>query len=448
MAERDSAYWLYDGLLWLAGLVLAPLALIRAAVSPVYRRALPGRLGFGPVLAGGARRLLLHGVSVGEVKAMRPLVAELQVRRPDLQLVLSSTTSGGRETARRLFPGLEVVTYPLDLPFAVVRFLRRVRPSAVVLMELEIWPNFLRHCTRAAVPVAIVNGRITDRSVQGYRRVQRFLPQFDRIRLYGVQNERYAERFRALHVPPDRIVVTGNLKYDNLPQAADEAAFRASPWPAWVAGRPAVALGSTHEPEERDILAAAGDWGRNLLWIVVPRHPRRAARLRKELAGVAAGRPVLLRSELRPGQAVAEGAVLVVDSFGELEHVYRACSMAFVGGSLVAHGGQNVLEPAALGRPAAVGPHTENFADEVALLEAAGGLARVGDARALVGLLAVWLREPRRAASAGEAAADALAVRRGAATCTLQALEQARLLPERGSSPGDLPPHGTQALHL
>lgn len=412
------------------GLAMAPLVLVRAVVSRPWRQALPGRLGLGRPVSGGAPRLLLHGVSVGEVKAMRPLVAALRAERPGLQLVLSSTTPGGLATAKRLFPDLPVVVYPLDLRFAVRKFLVRVRPHSVVLMELEIWPNFLRRCTECEIPVAIVNGRITKRSLAGYRRVQRLLPQFDWIRLYGAQSERYAERFRALQVPPERILCTGNLKYDGLPDAADEDLFRRSPWPAWVAGRPAVALGSTHEPEEREILAAAAAAGvAGVLWLVVPRHPERAARLRRELRAAAKGAQVLLRSELDPGRPLPPGAILLVDTFGELELCYRAARIAYVGGSLVPHGGQNVLEPAAVGRPVLVGPHTDNFAEEVDLLERAGGLRRGEDAAALVELLQSWLEDPASAEAAGRAGRAALEARRGATATTIAALERAGALP-------------------
>ena len=422
--RREGAYLLYDFLLVVGSVVLAPYVALRSLFSSRFRRSLAQRLGRAELPpehpAGG---ILLHGVSVGEVKAIRPLLALLRERCPDLPLVVSSTTRSGRETAQRTYPEAPVVAFPLDLPFACRRFLEAVRPSAVVLMELEIWPNFLRACSRAGVPVAIVNGRITERSMSGYRRVQRLLPQFDRIRLYGVQNDRYAERFRQLDVPPDRVQVTGNLKYDNLPRPKE----RAGPWRAWIAGRRAVALASTHQPEEEEILRAAFSRPEldAVLFLVVPRHPDRAPRLLRQLRGEASGRPVLLRSELRPGEALPLGAVLLVDSFGELEAIYAEVDLAFVGGSLLPHGGQNVLEPAALGCPVLVGPHTENFAEEVALLRDAGALQSVESAGDLVEYMCDWLEDPAKTARVGQAASRALEGHRGAARTTLAALEQA-----------------------
>lgn len=427
--RRDAAYLLYDALLYLAALLVLPVAFLRALVSRRARTALRERLGFVRVDPRGQRSLLVHGVSVGEVTAMRPLLEILRQRHPDMPLAVSSTTPSGRATARRLFPELPVFAFPLDLPGACRRFLRRVQPRAVVLMELEIWPNFLRACHLAALPVAIVNGRITERSMTGYRRVQRLLPQFDRIALYGVQNERYAHRFGQLEVPRERIRITGNLKFDNLP-LRDPAGAAPLPWSHWVDGRAAVALGSTHAPEEIEILreACRRPEFAAVLFLVVPRHPGRAQRLMRELAAVVGERPVVLRSVWPAARPLPAGAVLVVDSFGELEAVYRAARCAFVGGSLIRHGGQNVLEPAALGRPVLVGPHTENFADEVELLLAAGGLVRAGDPAGLLGYAADWVADAAGAAARGRAGAAALSARRGAAATTLRMLEEAGIL--------------------
>ena len=425
----DAAYLLYDALLYLAGLFLIPVTLLRALVWPRSRRGILERLGLARADPRFADGLLMHGVSVGEVSAMRPLVAALRRAHPSLPLAISSTTLSGRHTAQRLFPDLAVYAFPVDLPFACHSFLRRVRPRAVVLMELEIWPNFLRACSRLELPVAIVNGRITERSMSGYRRVQRLLPQFDRIALYGVQNERYANRFRQLAVPRMRIQVTGNLKFDNLP-AFDPEQGAPQPWSCWVGDRVAMVLGSTHEPEELDLLFEASRRPEfdAVLFLVVPRHPKRAPRLLRDLRGAVTGRPVLLRSQQPDSEPLPAGAILVVDSFGELEAAYRCCRLAFVGGSLIPHGGQNVLEPAALGKPVLVGPYTDNFIDEVELLEAGGGLRRAADPAGLLTCAAEWVADPASAADSGRAGASALSARRGAASTTLRMLEEAGIL--------------------
>lgn len=429
-SRSGAALLVYDFLLYLGAALLTPWILWRCLREPAFRRGLPGRLGWISAPAEAAQRpLLLHGVSVGEVKALRPLVRLLRARHPQVPLVISSSTPGGLATARQAYPDLPVVSYPVDLPGATRRFLERTRPRSVVLAELEIWPNFLTRCHARGIPVAIVNGRITESSVRGYRRVQRWLPRFDRIALYGVQNERYAASFGALEIPRERVVVTGNLKYDNLPTAEEDAAYRASPWPRWGAEAPLLVCASTHEPEEEELarLWAVSPARQQAILVLVPRHPRRADELAPALER-ALGAPPLRRSSLAAGASLAPGTALLVDVFGELESAFRASRGAFVGGSLIEHGGQNVLEPAALGVPVVVGPHVANFAEECSLLEQGGGLQRAADPAAVIRCFEVWLADPVDARRAGAAGAAVLATRRGAAEHTLTALTQAGIL--------------------
>lgn len=430
MSRRWTALVVYDLLLCLAGLILLPLAAWKWLRSASFRQRLPMRLGYARPLAKHPKRILLHGVSVGEVKALKPLLHELAQRYPDHERVISSSTPTGLAFAQRLYPDLQVVAYPLDLVGACSRFLDRVQPALVVLAELEIWPNFLRQCAKRGVEVAIVNGRITERSMSGYRRVQRWLPQFDRIALYGVQNPRYAERFSSLDVPAERVRVTGNLKYDDLPLPADEEAYQEGPWSAWSRQLPVVVWASTHEPEEQEL---ATHWQgmpaqQACLTVVVPRHPKRAEALVEELSGQL-GQPVRRFSQLLPGFQPQPGDWLLVDAFGELGQIYRAASAAFVGGSLLPHGGQNILEPAAVACPVVVGPHCENFLEEVQRLREADGLQQVEDAAQVLEWLSAWSIDPEQAQVVGNAGRLALESGRGAAQSTVDALEQSDLLP-------------------
>ena len=433
---RSGAFLAYGLLLYLAALLLAPLVAWRSLRSRGFRQSLPGRLGFAqPSAVGAEHPLLLHGVSVGEVKALRPLVALLRERRPELAIAISSTTPAGPATAPAADPDIAVHPSPADLPGATRRFLERVQPCAVVLAELEIWPNFLRACHARSIPVAIVNGRITESSIRGYRRVQRWLPRFDRIALYGVQNERYAKGFLALEVPPERVVVTGNLKYDNLPTAVEDAAYWTSLWARVSAGTPLFVFASTHEPEEIELARA---WARSSLRehavaVFVPRHPERSERLAVALARESTA-PLLRRSELRGDEAIAPGSLLLVDVFGELESIFRGARGAFLGGSLIEHGGQNVLEPAAPGIPIVTGPHVQNFREEVGLLGEAGGLRRAADAAEVLRCFESWLADPAAALRIGRAAAGALASRRGAAQSTFTALERAGVISPAASA--------------
>jgi len=430
MSRRWTALVVYDLLLWVAGLLLLPLAAWKCLRSAAFRERLKMRLGFGSTLPPHPRRILLHGVSVGEVKALKPLLHELTERYPDHELVVSSSTPTGLDFAKRLYPQWTVVAYPLDLAGACGRFLKRLQPRLVVLAELEIWPNFLRQCARRDIEVAIVNGRITERSMSGYRRVQRWLPQFDRIALYGVQNPRYANRFNSLDVPAERVRVTGNLKYDDLPFPEDEDAFQESRWSSWSRELPVVVWASTHEPEETNLAAS---WhGRPVqsacLTVIVPRHPKRTEDLMRVLEPLL-GDSLHRFSKLDKHQAPAAGDWILVDAFGELAQIYRAATGAFVGGSLVPHGGQNILEPAAVACPVVVGPHCENFLEEVERLRVAGGLKQVEGAAQVLEWLQAWASDPEQARTVGIAGRGALESGRGAAQSTVDALYEGGLLP-------------------
>lgn len=424
--RRRGVYLVYQLLLGVGTFVLAPWAFFRLLLQADFRRGLPGRLGFVDRLDSAEKRVLLHGVSVGEVKALRPLVRHIQAQLPDHAVVVSASTPSGLATARQAFPDLDVVPFPLDYAGAVRRFLARVKPSTVVLAELEIWPNFLRACSRREISVAIVNGRITERSMVGYRKVQRLLPQFDRIAMYCVQNQRYADRFLALQVPPESVVVTGNMKFDSLPEGGG---IPCEPWKSWLQSRPSWVLASTHDPEERMLLGAAAqaDMLPSMRVLIVPRHPRRSAQLFEALRQANLGVPIVLRSLTADSDALPEACVLVVDTFGELESIFATVDLAFLGGSLIEHGGQNVLEAAAFGKPVLVGPHVDNFTEEVELLQASGGLQRGEDVQVLLEFARDWLQNPRKAQSAGEAGRAALDARRGATETTFNALAQAGL---------------------
>lgn len=425
--RRRGVYFVYQLVLAIGSVLLAPWALLRLILQRDFRRGLPGRLGFVERLNPASRRILLHGVSVGEVKALRPLVRMLREQNPDHALVISATTPSGLATARQAFPDLDVVPFPLDYAGAVKRFLARVQPTTVVLAELEIWPNFLRACSRRQIPVAIVNGRITERSMEGYRRVQRLLPQFDRIALYCVQNQRYADRFLALQVPTDSVVVTGNMKFDSLPRGGGAAV---APWTTWLEDQPSWVLASTHDPEEMDVLARADAAGvlAKTRTVVVPRHPRRVPALLEAMRRAELSVPVILRSEAEEEQGLPSACILLVDTFGELEAIYAAVDVAFLGGSLIEHGGQNVLEAAAFAKPVVVGPHVDNFQEEVDLLKAAGGLRRAEDVEVLLEFVGLWLQNPGSAQEAGLAGRSALDARRGATSTTYEAITRAGLL--------------------
>ena len=428
----------YD-LVWVLALVLlSPWWLLRWAFDPAFRSMARGRLGEpvdpaarAPV--GDRPRVVVHGVSVGEVLGAAPLVAELRAKHPELEVVITTTTDTGLEVARKKYPDLVIERFPLDASFLVARFLRRVRPTLVVLIELEIWPNFLRNCNRAGIPVAVVNGRITQKSFGQYRVFRRILPQFNRISLFCVQLEEYAERFRELGGRSERVIVTGNMKADGLgtgeidSDAIAEIARQLGP----SEGQKVIVAGSTHSPEELLVCEAWQRGAPDARLVLVPRHPPRVPEVRRELAE--RGVEVQLLSRLRAGEAPDPRRPAIVDTIGELDSIYGLADVVFVGGSLIAHGGQNMLEPAARGRPVIHGPHVQNFRQEAALLERAGASIVVPDAARLAVELGALTSAPERCLARGAAGRQAVLEQRGATALTLEALERHCLAPILGA---------------
>lgn len=428
-ALRALLHLVYDGSWLLAILIASPWWALRCLTRPAFRHMVAERLTWGLPRRSraGAPRILVHGVSVGEVKGAAPLVQALVERHPQVEIVISASTDTGVEVARRTFPEHVVVRFPFDPSLLVERFLRRVDPALVVLVELEIWPNFLRSCNRRGLPVVVVNGRITDASFGKYHVFRRALPQFNRISLFCVQIEEYAERFRLLGGAPRRVVVTGNLKADGLAAASKErsatAARDVARWLAPAPGGQVIVAGSTHEPEELALARAWRSHAPAARLILVPRHPPRADELVRQLR--AAGFEPQRLTALRAGnEAPDPSRPVLVDTIGDLEAVYSLADVVFVGGSLAPHGGQNVLEPAALGRPVLHGPHVQNFRQEVALLQAAGASRAVADEAELGAALAELLADAGARRAMGEAGRLAVLEQAGATARTLTLLEE------------------------
>jgi len=375
-----------------------------------------------PPPADGVReRILVHGVSVGEIKGAQSLVRALAESHPELEVVLCTTTDTGEEVARKLYPGHMVLRFPIDLSACVVRFLKCVRPSCVVLIELEIWPNFLRCANRLGLPVAVVNGRITESSFGNYRFFKSALPQFNRISLFCAQDERYAARFTELAHTDERVIQTGNIKIDGLRLGRVEPSAEIARFASGDDGQTVVVAGSTHEREETWFVESCRASLPDARLVLVPRHPGRARDVERSLAALGAA-PQLL-SALRAGEELDRGRPLLVDTIGELEAIYAVADLVFIGGSLVQHGGQNMLEPAAQGRAVLYGPHVENFRQEARLLEDAGAARRVQGPEDLTSALRELGEDPAAVREMGCAGIRALEAQGGAAKVTLTALE-------------------------
>ncbi len=429
-------YAIYDCAWILAIFVPSPWWALRALTSPRFRSTLATRFGSGlprPRAAGARPRILVHGVSVGEVKAAQALVREIALARPDLDIVISTVTATGFTVAQKLYPAARVVRFPFDLSFVVRRFLSRVDPTCVVLVELEVWPSFLREANRAGIPIAVVNGRITERSFRRYAWFKRLMPQFERISLYCAQDAEYATRFVGLNADPRRVIVTGNVKADGLRTGAREPTQELLDRIARTPGQPVVVAGSTHAPEEGMLVSAWRSSFPRARLVIVPRHPDRSQSLVRELEALGV-EPQLL-TQVRSGEVPDPARPLLVDTIGELEQVYALADVVFVGGSLFPHGGQNMLEPAAQGLAVLYGPYVANFREEAALLERAGAAQRIAGEKELGPTIRALLDDPERRCSMGVAGRAAVEGQKGATALTWRALAE-RVLPHQVAAPG------------
>ncbi|WP_130911114.1 lipid IV(A) 3-deoxy-D-manno-octulosonic acid transferase [Pseudomonas sp. Sample_9] len=397
---------LYTALFYL-GLPLVAIRLwLRARKAPAYAKRIGERFTLGmPTLQPGG--IWVHAVSVGESIAAAPMIRALLERYPALPITVTCMTPTGSERIQALFanePRMQHCYLPYDLPCAAARFLDRVQPKLAVIMETELWPNHIHQCAKRGIPVALANGRLSERSARGYGRFSKLTaPMLAEMSLFAVQTEAEAQRFRDLGARPETVEVTGSIKFDLTidPQLLQRATELRSQWQAQ--DRPVWIAASTHEGEDevvldahRRLLASHPD----ALLILVPRHPERFNSVFElcQREGFATVR----RST--GANVDAQTRVLLGDTMGELLFLYALADSAFVGGSLVPNGGHNLLEPAALAKPVLSGPHLFNFLDIAAQLREAGALAEVDDAEGLaveVQRLFELPRDAQRMAEAG-----------------------------------------------
>ncbi|UUT13261.1 lipid IV(A) 3-deoxy-D-manno-octulosonic acid transferase [Pseudomonas zeae] len=397
---------LYTALFYL-GLPLVAIRLwLRARKAPAYARRIGERFSYGmPTLQPGG--IWVHAVSVGESIAAAPMIRALLQRYPQLPITVTCMTPTGSERIQALFanePRIQHCYLPYDLPCAAARFLDRVQPKLAVIMETELWPNHIHQCAKRGIAVALANGRLSERSAKGYGRFGKLTaPMLAEMSLFAVQTEAEAQRFRDLGARPETVEVTGSIKFDLTidPQLLQRAADLRGQWQALE--RPVWIAASTHEGEDEVILDAHRRLLTNhpdALLILVPRHPERFNSVFElcQREGFATVR----RST--GANVDAQTSVLLGDTMGELLFLYALADSAFVGGSLVANGGHNLLEPAALAKPVISGPHLFNFLDIAAQLREAGALAEVDDAEGLaleVQRLFELPRDAQRMADAG-----------------------------------------------
>ena len=419
---------------------MAPILAFQALAFGKHRRGLKQRLGFypqdtllrlrSPVSGPQSGPVWLHAVSVGEVLAASPLIPLLKARHPELDLLVTTVTEAGNQVAQEKLKEADAVFYfPLDAPFAVERALTSIKPRLVLLAETELWPNFLRGCSKRGIPVILVNGRLSSRSFRRYRLAGPFFRRvLQGIELFFMQSGLDAERIVGLGAPPSKVKVLGNLKFDALAEpgqdggALREALGLEEDIPLFIAG-------STHRGEEEAVLDAyllAKAAYPDLILILAPRHLERVP----EVEALLQKRGVLFvrRTQLKTRCSMldvgcSKPEVILVDTMGELRRLYALGGVVFVGGSLVPIGGHNVLEPAQYSRPILFGPHMENLAEVSGLFLSQGAAIQVRDREELGTRLLELLSNPSMAVRIGRAASSIVASQGGATLRTADLLE-------------------------
>lgn len=421
---------LYSALWWLALPAVLGRLWWRGRKEPGYREHWGERLALGGPGPTGRFTIMVHAVSVGETRAAEPLVDALLAAYPDSRILLTHMTPTGRATGKSLFAhhGERVVQsyLPYDTGSMTRRFLRRHRPRACILMETEVWPNLIRACNGLEVPVVLANARLSEKSLKRGRKAGAVMLEAARgFTLVAAQTERDAERIGSLGA--SNVVVTGSVKFDVTPPPAalEKGDWLRSRIRSGGPDRPVFLCASTREGEEALILDA---WQRmtdkpaGALLAIVPRHPQRF----DEVAALVAARGLTLarRSQLDPDHGVDGADVLLGDSMGEMFAYYAACDCAYIGGSLLPLGGQNLIEACALGKPVLVGQHTFNFLDATNDAVDDGAALRVPDAERLVTAAAGLLRDHPARVAMGEQALAFARRHRGATLRTVELVQR------------------------
>lgn len=419
--ERNPMPRLLDLIYCVALLLLSPWLIYRAWRTGRYRQGFGSRFLGRHGMTGLRGCVWFHGVSVGEVHLLRQVVAEFRGRFPHHQCVISTSTDTGYAEARRCFPDLEVFRFPFDFSWAVRRSLDELQPALVVLAEGDLWPNLLLAARSRAIPVMVINGRMSPRSFRRYRMLG-FLTRrlFGLVDLFAVQGEDYREHYIQLGVDPGRVRVTGSIKYDGVQGRRDNPEterlrkhFAISPTAlVWV-------VGSTQSPEEEIAIRIFQQLKKvhaALRLLIVPRHPERFAEVAAILDGSSI--PFVRRSQIVEG--TGDASVILVDTVGELRAIWGLADIAFVGGSLDGHrGGQNMLEPAGYGAAVLFGPHIWNFREPAARLQEEGAAVMVHNEEELARAVCELLRDADKRTRMGERAREHVLAHQGATARTI-----------------------------
>jgi 3-deoxy-D-manno-octulosonic-acid transferase len=442
-------YVVYSFLLTVGFLLLLPRFAIDALRSGKYVTGLRQRLGQIPRIDSSQPVIWLHCVSVGETEAARPLVRELRERLPNHLLVISTTTVTGQQVARRSLAedAAAIFYFPIDWPWTVRRVLGALNPAAVLVMETELWPNLLRECGRRAIPVVLVNGRISPQSYRRYKWIDGFMRRvLTNLTLALMQTDDDAERLTGIGLDDRHLSIVGNMKFDSAPSSTvdDTLASDLARRFGFDSDQRLIVAASTHPPEEIAVIEAfknisKANGGARLL--IAPRHPERF----DEVARLLSESDFLwTRRTAASSPADTESAIVLLDSIGELRAAFQLADIAFVGGSLIPHGGQNVLEPAAQGVCVITGSHTHNFAAITRMLSAQDALIQLPDLsmaeapRALAEIITQLLSDDSRRQAMGTRARNVCQQNRGATQRTAEII--VKLLETPGSIAEEIVP--------
>lgn len=424
-------YFAYSLIFSLGLLVLIPYFFYQALVHGKYVGGLRQRLGSVSRVT-GKPVIWLHCVSVGETQAARPLAQRLKQQFPHHTLVVSTTTRTGQKLARDVFSrdAESIFYFPLDWRWSVRRALKRINPAAVLLMETELWPNFLRECKAREIPVAVVNGRISKQSFRRYSWVKSFLGRvLSSLRMAVMQSETDAERLQSLGMPGERLFTAGNLKFDaeagkDLLEKTNEIAQRFGLQTSRLSHGPLILAASTHAPEEQIILESFKQLRTKPARLMIA--PRRPERFNEVASLIQNSGLSWSRRTNAPGPSDANASVILLDTIGELPATFSLATVVFVGGSIVDRGGHNVVEPAAAGSAVITGAHTHNFHAIVDQMKEAGAIIQLPPvkgadaAREFTRAVDQLLADPGKRAELGQRAKQLVVENQGAAERTMK----------------------------
>ena len=422
--KYTGMYILYNTILFAAAFVILPYFLLKMVFAGKYRKSLIQKLGGRQtqILAnlGDGPRVWIHAVSVGEVTAAAPIVTSLKLKRPEIKIIFSTSTETGRQMAQQLVKDADAFIYfPLDIPYVVRKIIRLAKPAVFVMVETELWPNFLQACKLSKAKTLMVNGRISPRSYNKYRLTRCFWKRvLADLCAAGMIAEVDASRIKSIGMPPDRIEVLGNAKYDALaamaaPALQEEIARRVNR----QIGERFFIAGSTHPGEEEIVIRVYQQllkYHPDFKLIIVPRHVERTAAIMHLLQS--AGLPdIITMTDMNNGKIREKERMLIIDVIGELFKIYSLATIVYCGGSLVPKGGQNILEAAAWGKVIFYGPSMEDFSEEKVMLEEVGcGVTISNEEELLQGILQA-LEQPEELVGRGARGKDVVAANMGAA---------------------------------